>query len=61
MSDDKAKTDTGTPEDYARRTIDNLLGGRIAPKTVRDIGDAVNRAKSDSAVSHSIRRGLTWG
>jgi len=57
VSEDKTKSDPGTPEDHARRTIDNLLGGRVAPRTVRDLGDAVDRAKSDAAVARSIRGG----
>src|SRR5271156_2625492 len=42
--------DSQTPEGKARDTIENLLNGKIGPKTVSDIGHAVDRAKANSAV-----------
>jgi hypothetical protein len=53
--DDKEAADNMTPEGAARKTIDNLLGGRLAPKTIDDVAKAAQRAVSDKAVQRRTR------
>jgi len=55
MPDDAKSADGVTPEGKARDTIDNLLTGKIIPKTIRDLGDAVDRAKQNASVGRAFR------
>jgi len=50
-------SDDNSPEGDARKTVDHLLNGRLTPKTVKDIGHAVDRASSNNAVSNIFRKG----
>lgn len=52
---DTPATPAVTPESRARETISDLLHGKLRPATVKDMGDAVERAKSNGAVGKVFR------
>jgi hypothetical protein len=51
MSTEAEASDAMTPEGAARKTIDNLIGGKLSPRTVDDVAKAAQRAVSDKAIT----------
>lgn len=51
MSTESESADAMTPEGAARKTIDNLLNSKLAPKTIDDVFGAAKRAVSDKAIT----------
>lgn len=56
VDDPTANNDSMTPEGRARGTIDDLLGGRLSPKTVGEVKKAADRAHGDVAVNRAFGR-----
>jgi hypothetical protein len=48
---DAAANPDASVEGMARKTVDNLLAGKVKPKTVEDLGHAVKRAVADRAIT----------